>query len=138
MRWDVVALVLGWTIGLVSIPLSVVAIYSGYTEGMEESIRTFGTPLLLSIFFGYGMVSRFGTSDTSSRVRDREAFASVALGWIPVVIIGSLPFWLGGMFHGPFDEFWFSNSNNSLSEILYGLLSRLLPLMSIQCHQCNH
>tara|TARA_B100000131_G_scaffold323183_1_gene380337 strand:- start:3020 stop:4606 length:1587 start_codon:yes stop_codon:yes gene_type:complete len=130
MRWDVVALVLGWTIGLVAIPLSVVAIYSGYTEGIEESIRTFGTPLFLSIFFGYGMVSRFGTSDTSSRVRDREAFASVALGWIPVVIIGSLPFWLGGMFHGPFDEFWFSNSNNSPSEILHGLLYSWFESMS--------
>ena len=52
------------------------------------------------------MISRSGVSEPSSLVRDREAFASVALGWIPVVIVGALPLWLGGMFHGPFGDFW--------------------------------
>ena len=92
MRWEVVGLVLGWTIGLVAIPLAIVTLYSAYAEGVEDSVRTFVTPLTLSLVVGYLMVTNFASSDASSRVRDREAFASVALGWIPVVIVGSLPF----------------------------------------------
>ena len=38
------------------------------------------------------------------RLRDREAFAAVALVWPLAVFIGALPYWLGGMFHGPFTE----------------------------------
>ena len=48
------------------------------------------------------------------RIRDREAFASVGLGWLVIVLIGTLPYWLGGVFHGPFsdasiseDQSWF-------------------------------
>ena len=33
MRWEVVGLVLGWTIGLVAIPLGIVTLYSAYVEG---------------------------------------------------------------------------------------------------------
>ena len=33
MRWDVVSLVLGWTIGLISISLVFVGLYSCYDEG---------------------------------------------------------------------------------------------------------
>ena len=76
------------------------------------------------------MVTNFGNSDASSRVRDREAFASVALGWIPVVVVGSLPFWLGGMFHGPFDGFWFPDSDSTPSDIMYGLLHSWFESMS--------
>ena len=102
MRWEVVSLVLGWTIGLVSLPLAVVGFYSLYSEGIEPAIRTFAIPTLISISAGYALVFHSRVSDPSARVRDREAFASVALGWIPVVIVGALPLWLGGMFHGPF------------------------------------
>ena len=87
MRWEVVSLVLGWTIGLVSFPLVIVGFYSLYSEGLEPAIRTFAIPTLISISAGYALVRRSRVSDPSARVRDREAFASVALGWIPVVII---------------------------------------------------
>ena len=49
MRWDVVSLVLGWTIGLISIPLVFVGLYSCYAEGIEPAIRTFAIPLSASL-----------------------------------------------------------------------------------------
>ena len=130
MRWDVVGLVLGWTIGLVSIPLMVATLFSIYTEGLEPAARTFLLPLSISVLFGYAIVYRFRSPDASSRVRDREAFASVALGWIPVVIVGAMPFWLGGMFYGPFVEFWSPDSEYSLSDLMYGMLYSWFESMS--------
>ena len=58
MRWDVVGLVLGWTIGLISIPLMVATIFSIYTEGLEPAARTFLPPLSISVLFGYAIVYR--------------------------------------------------------------------------------
>ena len=52
MRWDVVGLVLGWTIRLVAIPLAVVAIYSCSSEGLELGLKTFLAPLLMSLLLG--------------------------------------------------------------------------------------
>lgn len=130
MRWEVVSLVLGWTIGLVSLPLIVVGLYSLYAEGLEPAIRTFAIPALISISLGYFLVLRSRVSDPSARVRDREAFASVALGWIPVVIIGALPLWMGGMFHGPFGEYWHPSNENSINHMLFGLLHSWFESMS--------
>ena len=130
MRWDIVCLVLGWTIGLVALPLLLVTLFSIYVEGIEPALRTFAIPLLLALFSGYALVALSGAGDASSRVRDREAFASVALGWIPVVIVGALPFWFGGMFYGPFGEYWSSDGNYSISEILLGLLHSWFESMS--------
>ncbi|HJM13393.1 MAG TPA: potassium transporter TrkG [Candidatus Thalassarchaeaceae archaeon] len=130
MRWEVVGLVLGWTIGLVSLPLVIVALFSCFTEGLEASIRTFSIPLILSLLAGYALVSRAGSDDASSRVRDREAFASVALGWIPVVVIGAMPYWLGGMFFGPFGGHWYPGSEYTTSEISLGLLHSWFESMS--------
>ena len=127
MRWDVVGLVLGWTIRLVSFPMLLVAIYSGYYEGIQYSIRTFLIPLLISLILGQYLISLSKGLDASDRVRDREAFASVALGWIPVVIVGSMPYWLGGMFHGPFE---YLDGNSSLQEILTGILHSWFESMS--------
>ena len=58
MRWGVVSLILGWTIGLVSIPLVLVGLYSLYVEGFEQAIRTFAFPAIISLLFGYLMISR--------------------------------------------------------------------------------
>lgn len=103
MRWDVVGFVLGWTIRLVALPLALVAAYSCYldSEGYEFAARTYLIPLILAAFVGQSLVSLAKGADTASRLRDREAFASVALGWIPVVVLGALPYWLGGVFYGP-------------------------------------
>ena len=87
MRWDVVGFVLGWTIRLVALPLAIVAAYSCYleAEGYEFATRAYLLPLLLAAVVGQGLVSLAKGADTASRLRDKEAFASVALGWIPVV-----------------------------------------------------
>ena len=130
MRWDVVSLVLGWTIGLISVPLVFVGLYSCYAEGIEPAIRTFAIPLFASLLSAYFLVIRSGVSDASSRVRDREAFASVALGWIPVVIVGAMPFWLGGMFHGPFANYWINGEESSLDQLMYGILHSWFESMS--------
>ena len=48
MRWDVIGLVLGWTIRVVCIPLSVVGIFSFYVEGQEYAIKTYLIPLIIA------------------------------------------------------------------------------------------
>ena len=90
MRWDVVGLVLGWTIRLISIPLLLVFCYSAFieSEGYEYAAMTYLPAFVISLVVGQSLVSLAENSDASSRVRDREAFASVALGWIPVVAVG--------------------------------------------------
>lgn len=127
MRWDVVGLVLGWTIRLVAVPLAVVAVYSCHQEGLEMGLRTFLAPLVLAVLLGQSLVSLSKDADASTRVRDREAFASVALGWIPVVAVGALPFWLGGMFYGPFE---YMDGTASHSDVLTGLLHSWFESMS--------
>ena len=127
MRWDVVGLVLGWTIRLVAVPLAVVAVYSCHQEGLDIGLRTFLAPLVLAALLGQSLVSLSKDADASTRVRDREAFASVALGWIPVVAVGALPFWLGGMFYGPFE---YMDGNASHSDVLAGLLHSWFESMS--------
>ena len=127
MRWDVVGLVLGWTVRLVAVPLAVVAVYSCHQEGLEAGLRTFLAPLVLAALLGQSLVSLSKDADASTRVRDREAFASVALGWIPVVAVGALPFWLGGMFYGPFE---YMDGTASHSDVLAGLLHSWFESMS--------
>ena len=127
MRWDVVGLVLGWTIRLIAVPLAVVAVYSCHQEGLEMGLRTFLAPLVLAVLLGQSLVSLSKDADASTRVRDREAFASVALGWIPVVAVGALPFWLGGMFYGPFE---YMDGTASHSDVLTGLLHSWFESMS--------
>ena len=121
MRWDVVGLVLGWTIRLISIPLLLVFCYSAFieSEGYEYAAMTYLPAFIISLVVGQSLVSLAENSDASSRVRDREAFASVALGWIPVVAVGSLPFWLGGAFYGP-NEFIAGDTD------VWGMLGGLL------------
>jgi trk system potassium uptake protein TrkH len=90
-------------------------------------LRTFLAPLVLAVLLGQSLVSLSKNADASTRVRDREAFASVALGWIPVVAVGALPFWLGGMFYGPFE---YMDGTASHSDVLAGLLHSWFESMS--------
>jgi len=130
MRWDVVGFVLGWTIRLVALPLVVVAAYSCYmveSEGYEFAARTYLIPLIIAAAVGQGLVSLAKGEDTASRLRDREAYACVALGWIPVVVVGALPYWLGGVFYGPFD---LSDPGVGLSDVLLGAIHSWFESMS--------
>jgi len=127
MRWDVIGLVLGWTIRVVCIPLSVVGIFSFYVEGQEYAIKTYLIPLILAAFVSQWFINKSQNSNSTQRVRDREAFASVALGWIPVIALGSMPFWLGGTFYGPYDLI---SNDASFVEVLHGLLYSWFESMS--------
>lgn len=102
MRSDVLYLILGWTLIALSIPLAFCGVLTGALDSVELALRAFAIPSFISAFVGILMVS-FGTrTNTSERLRDKEAFAGVALVWPIAVLIGALPYWLGGMFNGPF------------------------------------
>jgi len=104
MRFDVLNLILGWTLVALTLPLFFCVVITGYLDSWELALRAFSIPAGLSLFIG-AMMLRFGTKrNTHMRLRDREAFAAVALVWPLAVFIGALPYWLGGMFHGPFTE----------------------------------
>ena len=104
MRFDVLNLILGWTLVALTLPLLFCVVVTGYLDDWELALRAFSIPAGLSLFIG-AMMLRFGTKrNTHMRLRDREAFAAVALVWPLAVFIGALPYWLGGMFHGPFTD----------------------------------
>ena len=95
MRSDVLYLILGWTLIALSIPLAACGVLTGVLDSVELALRAFAIPSLISAFVGILMVS-FGTrTNTSERLRDKEAFAGVALVWPIAVLIGALPYWLG-------------------------------------------
>ena len=102
MRFDVLGLILGWTLVALTVPLVLCAVITGFLDDWELALRAFAIPAGLSLIIGFLML-RFGTRrNTHQRLRDREAFAAVALVWPLAVFIGALPFWLGGVFNGPF------------------------------------
>ncbi|MBQ70670.1 MAG: hypothetical protein CMA65_04180 [Euryarchaeota archaeon] len=104
MRRDVLFLILGWTLIALTIPLGFCGLLTIFLDGWEMALYSFAIPALLSAFLGTLMLSLGTRTDTSERLRDREAFAAVALVWPIAVFIGALPFWLGGMFVGPFTD----------------------------------
>ena len=102
MRSDVLYLILGWTLVALSLPLVACGLITAAIDSVDLALRAFALPSLISASIGLMMLS-FGTrTDTSERLRDREAFAGVALVWPIAVFIGALPYWLGGVFNGPF------------------------------------
>ena len=124
MRFDVLALILGWTLVALTIPLIVCGILTGFLDDWDLAILAFSAPAALSLFIGYLML-RFGTRrNTPTRLRDREAFAAVALVWPLAVLVGALPYWLGGVFHGPFTD------GSDLADILRGAVNSWFESMS--------
>ncbi|MDA8623719.1 TrkH family potassium uptake protein [Candidatus Poseidoniales archaeon] len=124
MRFDVLALILGWTLVALTIPLVVCGILTGFLDDWDLAILAFSAPAALSLFIGYLML-RFGTRrNTPTRLRDREAFAAVALVWPLAVLVGALPYWLGGVFHGPFTD------GSDLADILRGAVNSWFESMS--------
>lgn len=124
MRFDVLNLILGWTLVALTIPLLLCVVATGYLDNWELALRAFSIPAGLSLFIG-SMMLRFGTKrNTHMRLRDREAFAAVALVWPLAVFIGALPYWLGGMFHGPFTD------GSSFADIARGAVNAWFESMS--------
>lgn len=127
MRWDAIGLVLGWTIRLVAIPLAFVGLFSAYTEGVDYAGKTYLIPLLIAGLVSQWFISKAVENPSRKRVRDREAFVAVALGWIPVIALGALPYWLGGTFFGPFE---FYAGDATFVELLRGILHSWFESMS--------
>ncbi|MBT3772083.1 MAG: TrkH family potassium uptake protein [Euryarchaeota archaeon] len=104
MRTDVVALILGWISLLLIIPLTFSMLMTILLDSFELAIQAFLLPIILSGGFGFILLNYFVRLDTQERLRDKEAFSAVALAWPVIVFFGALPFWLSGVFHGPFTD----------------------------------
>lgn len=129
MRNDILAFVVGWTLVLFSAPLLLLMLTGilVFAE-VEVSLKAFLFPVIFSAGVGK-LLYTWGEKNGASgdRLRDREAFAAVALGWPVVVAIGALPFWLGGMFHGPFELY---SGDSNISEVLGGYIRSFFESMS--------
>ncbi len=124
MRFDVLNLILGWTLVALTVPLLFCVVITGYLDNWELALRAFSIPAGLSLFIG-SMMLRFGTKrNTHMRLRDREAFAAVALVWPLAVFIGALPYWFGGIFHGPFTD------GSSFADVARGAVNSWFESMS--------
>tara|TARA_Y100001970_G_scaffold166768_1_gene204148 strand:- start:159300 stop:160871 length:1572 start_codon:yes stop_codon:yes gene_type:complete len=129
MRWDVIGLVIGWTLRIFSFPLIFVGFYSWWIgEGIDFIIRTYAITFIIALIASQNLI-RYGNNSRSNNqaLRDREAFAAVALAWPPIVLLGAIPFWLGGMFFGPF-EFYTEEAN--FTQLLQGSLHSWFESMS--------
>ena len=104
MRRDVVALIVGWTLIALCIPLALALLVTIFLDDWSLAIRAFLPSLVISGLAGFLLIRGWVRSDTEERLRDREAFAAVAMCWPAVVASGALPFWLSGVFIGPFTD----------------------------------
>ncbi len=124
MRRDVLSLIVGWTMMAMILPLLFSFILTWWLDGINTALISFAIPIAISGMIGLALLSIGVRSDTTERLRDREAFAAVALAWPVAVLIGSLPFWLGGVFHGPFTE------GSGMTDIARGFVNSWFESMS--------
>lgn len=123
MRNDVVALILGWISVLLIVPLTLSMVVSMFMDGIYLALQSFVIPISISGALGYYLLFYWVRPDTGGRLRDKEAFSAVALAWPVVVFIGALPFWLSGVFHGPFTD-------SSLMDVGRGAINSWFESMS--------
>ena len=128
MRYDVVRYVVGQTLRIISVPFLLALLgnlaYGLYDPDFESyPVIAFGAPAALAMVAGTLLTRGVDSDEIDVRIRDREAFASVGLGWLTIVLIGTLPYWLGGVFNGPF-------SDASLSEVNQGFVYSLFESMA--------
>ena len=124
MRFDVLYLILGWTLIALTVPLGFCGLLTIFLDNWTMALYSFAIPAGLSALSGFLMLSLGTRTDTSERLRDREAFAAVALVWPIAVFIGALPFWFGGMFVGPFTD------GASMADVLRGAVNSWFESMS--------
>ena len=128
MRFDVIGLVAGWSLVLLAIPLFISGTI-GYIMHDEVSIIlwSFVPPVIFCVIAGGFLIQLCTRRDTAERLRDREAFAAVALSWPLIVAVGALPYWLGPTFHGPIT--W-DGDGGTLYEIMGGMVRGWFESMS--------
>lgn len=124
MRRDVLALIVGWTMVAMLVPLAFSFLVTWWLDDLEIAAKSFLLPILFSGLIGLGLLTFGVRSDTTERLRDREAFAAVALAWPVAVFVGSFPFWLGGVFHGPFTD------GSGMMDIARGFVNSWFEAMS--------
>jgi trk system potassium uptake protein TrkH len=101
MRYDVVNLILGWTLLALTVPLFVCAALTWWLDGLTLAMQAFGPAIVASAGLGALLLAFFTRTNSAERLRDLEAFVGVGLVWPVTVLIGALPYWFGGMFVGP-------------------------------------
>ena len=128
MRYDVIRLVAGWSLVLLTVPLAISGAI-GYImhDEMNIILWSFAPPIIFCAVVGSILIWMGTRRDTADRLRDREAFAAVALSWPLIVAVGALPFWLGPTFHGPIT--W-DGDGGTLQEILGGMIRSWFESMS--------
>ena len=124
MRSDVLNLILGWTLVALLVPLGVCALITVALDGWVLAAQAFVPAMLISGGLGAVMLGLFTRTDSAQRLRDLEAFVGVGLVWPITVFIGSLPYWFGGVFVGPFVE------DAELIDIMRGFVNSWFESMS--------
>ena len=105
MRKDVIGLIIGITLLAITVPMLIAFVLGLILDDDPQNTSiSFGIPIFISLSLGLFLFRRTKSQVNSRHVRDREAFVAVALAWPAVVLIGALPYWLGGMFWGPFND----------------------------------
>ncbi len=102
MRFDVLNLILGWTLLALLVPLGLCGVITAWLDGWALAAQAFLPAMLISGGLGAAMLGLFTRTDSAQRLRDLEAFVGVGLVWPLTVLIGALPYWFGGVFVGPF------------------------------------
>jgi len=124
MRSDVLNLILGWTLVALLVPLGICALITVALDGWVLAAQAFVPAMLISGGLGAVMLGLFTRTDSAQRLRDLEAFVGVGLVWPITVFIGSLPYWFGGVFVGPFVE------DAQLIDIMRGFVNSWFESMS--------
>lgn len=124
MRSDVLNLILGWTLVALLVPLGVCGMITVALDGWVLAAQAFLPAMIISGGLGAVMLGLFTRTDSAQRLRDLEAFVGVGLVWPITVFIGSLPYWFGGVFVGPFVD------DAQLVDIMRGFVNSWFESMS--------
>ncbi|MDG6220096.1 MAG: TrkH family potassium uptake protein [Candidatus Thermoplasmatota archaeon] len=79
-----------------------------YGEDLGHLYITFALPFFITLVIG-GLLFFIGRDDIE-KVREREAVVAVAISWLLMALLGSLPYLLGGLISDPADAYFESMS----------------------------
>ena len=95
MRYDVVRYVVGQTLRIISVPF-LLAMLGNLAFALNDPdfesypVAAFAAPGAIALIAGTMLSKGVDADEIEQRIRDREAFASVGLGWLVIVLIGTL------------------------------------------------